>query len=235
MEPALSRTFGPLYGRFQIAGLEAPAVEGRRRPLVVLAEFDAGILQLTGMLADSNGYDVRTTDDGMQAYAMVRALHPDLLVVGHRLFGISGLDVVRRVRNCHDLLIERTPVLVMDVRHGTRAVLDAFRSGADDYLEIPNELNTLLRTWRRVTGDPHRPAPLAALLNEDDLIRRAALTYLLESQPTGLEKGLGELLWLPDPEMRATIRWALHRIGTAEARALLARVAPDPWETQSRV
>ncbi len=221
MEPALSREFMPLYGRFRVKGLEAPSVVGRRRPLVVLAECDYGIAELAYLIGDSNGYDVRLVEDGDQALGAVRALQPNLLVVSMRLPVVDGLEVIQQVRSDRDQLICHIPILVMDVQHDRRLVLSAFEAGADDYLEMPYELPVMLRSWRRVTGSSLRPSPLTALLNEDRTIRRVAISYLLEVQPEGLAFGLGELLWQPDPLVRALVRWALLRLGTDEAHAVL--------------
>ncbi len=229
LEPALSRAFGPPYGRFRVAGCEAPTVPGRRLPLVVLADMDDSTGELVALLAASNGYDVRRSGDGNHALGMVRALEPNLLVVGLRPPALDGLDLVRRLRCDRDRLVQGIPVIVMDVHYGVQSILSAFQSGADDYLEMPYEVPVLLRAWRRAVARLRRPAPLTALLNEDDLVRRAALAHLLASRPDRLEEALGELLWQPIPEVRAAVRWALQRIGTGQALAILEREAQSSW------
>jgi CheY-like chemotaxis protein len=222
-EPSLSRDWIDSYGRFLVPGLEAPPVSGRRRPLVVHAEFDESTAELIALLAESNGYDVRCAPDGPTAVNLIRALEPNLVAVSLRLPVFDGFQVIRQVRADADPLIASSPILVMDERQGERFILEAFRSGADDYLELPYEVPVLLRGWRRVAGYLHRPTPLTALTNPDGLTREVALSYLLEERPAGLEDGLGELLWQPDPTVRSTVRDALWRLGTSEARAVLAR------------
>lgn len=222
-EPSLSQNWIDSYGRFQVPGLEAPPISGRRRPLVVHAEFEDSTAELVALLAESNGYDVRRAADGHAAVNLVRALEPNLLVVSLRLPGFDGFQLIRRVRDDRDPLVRATPILVMDERHGEHIFRQAFQSGADDYLELPYEVPALLRAWRRVAGYLHRPTPLTALTNPDGLIREVALSWLLEKRPAGLVSGLGELLWQPDPTVRATVRGALRRLGTLEARAVLAR------------
>ena len=224
-EPSLSRNWIESNGQFLVPGLEAPPVSGRRRPLVVHAEFDDSTAELVALLAGSNGYDVRRAPDGPAAVNLIRALEPNLAVVSLRLPGFDGFQVIRQVRGDADPLISSSPILVMDERQGERFVLEAFRSGADDYLELPYEVPALLRGWRRVSGFLHRPAPLTALTNPDGLTREVALSYLLERRPVGLEDGLGGLLWQPDPTVRSTVRDALRRLGTIEAQAVLARAS----------
>jgi CheY-like chemotaxis protein len=221
MEPALSREFGPLYGLFRMKGLEAPAVTGRRRPLVVLAERDLDTAQLVYLLAESNGYHVKSTDDGMQAWQMVKTFTPDLLVTNLQLVGMKGLELIRRVRADERAVVQSLPILVMDVHHRHQDVMAAFKSGADDYLEMPYDLSGLLRCWRRELAACHRPSPLTALQSEDVMIRQVALSDLLERRPEGLVGGLSGYLWHPDETLRAAVRWALRQIGTEEAQAVL--------------
>jgi CheY-like chemotaxis protein len=224
MEPAISRSFGALYGDLRMRGLEAPPVTGRRRPLVVLAEPDDYIAELVSLVTEPNGYDIRHTPDGPEAWRLIRALEPDLLVVNRRLSGADGLALVHQVRACRDRAIAQMRLLVMDSYHGEDEILDAFQSGADDYLEMPCTIRTLLRCWRRVIAGVRRPAPLTALLNEEEAIRQVALTCLLNERPEGLVRGLEELLSYPDPEVRAMVEWALERLGTAEALAVLKSI-----------
>lgn len=222
MEPALSREFRSPYGLFRMKGLEAPAVSGRRRPLAVLAERDPDTAQLVHLVADSNGYHVKLTDDGAEAWQLLRALTPDMLVTNIRLIGMNGLELIRRVRTDKKNGLQSLPVLVMDVHHRHQDVLAAFASGADDYLEMPYDLGVMLRCWRRLLSLCRRPSPLTALQNEDAMIRQVALSDLLDRCPDGLVDGLSEYLWHPDLTLRAAARWALRRVGTDEALAALA-------------
>lgn len=222
MEPALSRDFQLRYGLFRMKGLEAPDVSGRRRPLVVLAERDPDTAQLVHLIADSNGYQVRLTNDGAEAWQLLRALLPDMLVTNLVLIGMGGLELIRRVRTGEQAWSQSLPVLVMDVHHRHQDVMAAFAGGADDYLEMPYDLGALLRCWRRLLSARRRPSPLTALQNEDAMIRQVALSDLLERCPDGLVDGLSGYLWHPDRTLRAAARWALRRVGTAEALAALA-------------
>lgn len=222
MEPALSREFGPLYGRFRVRGLEAPDVVGRRRPLVILAEHDPDTANLIWLLADSNGYDVKVTHDGLEASRLVESCQPNLLVLNIRLSLLDGYEVIRSIRQSPDERIRAMPILLMDVHHRPRDVLAAFWAGVDDYLEMPYDIPVMLRCWRRVTAMCRRPSPLTALDNEDVMIQQVALAYLLERRPEGLITGLADFLWQPDPTMYTAVRWALRQLGTHEALSALA-------------
>jgi CheY-like chemotaxis protein len=141
---------------------------------------------------------------------------------------LDGAEVMRRVRSDANPVVARVPILVMDVRHWHQSVLMAFRSGADDYLTMPYEVQDLLRCWQRVAGGVRRPSPLTALLNADVTIRQTAIAYLLEMRPEGIIDGLRELLQHPDPVVRGEAHWALSRLGTPEALAALRQ--GHPWD-----
>lgn len=223
MEPSLGRDFAPVYGRFRVRGLEAPDVVGRRRPLVVFADHDPDTAHLIQLVATSNGYEVRATDNGHECSRLLGALQPDILILNIRLGGASGLDVIRRTRQDADEVIRSVPVLVMDVHSHPQDVLESFAAGADDYLEMPYDMHVMLRCWRRVTSAVRRPAPLTALQNEDTKIRQVALSHLMKHRPDGLVEGLSDLLWSASPEVSLQVRWALRQLGTPDALAALAR------------
>ncbi len=232
-EPSLSHEFRPLYGPARITGLEAPPVSGRRRPLVVLAEYDDAAAELVLLIAESNGYEVRIADSGWDAWQLVQALEPNLLVTNLRLPGMSGIALIRRLREHCDRLIANVPILVMDAYYYPEDILEVFRAGADDYLEEPYDIRAMLVCWRRVTGSLRRPAPLTAVLNEKMMIRQVALACLLEMRPPGLASSFGELLWHPDPDVVAAVRWGLWQMGTPEAQSILAEhtaASPSGWD-----
>jgi HEAT repeat protein len=113
------------------------------------------------------------------------------------------------------------PILVMDVHRRRDDIRKAFHAGADDYLEMPYDLSVMLRAWRRTCGFRRHPAPLTALQSDDGLVRQIALSVLTEKPFSGVASGLCELLHSPDPNLRAMGKWAMRRVGTAEALALL--------------
>ncbi|HEC23619.1 MAG TPA: response regulator [Chloroflexi bacterium] len=224
MEPALSRSFRSPYGPLRFEGLEAPPVVGRRCPLVVLAEYSDPNAELMRLLAESNGYEVRRTRDGMEAWRLARALEPDLMAVGPRLIGLNGMEVIRRVRAEQDPAIRRIPILMTDLLYGQQAAREAFESGADDCLQAPYEIPVMLRAWRRVVAGGWRPAPLVALLNEDLRIAQMALSYLFEARPAGWLEGLDEIFWRLDPGLRSC---ALDALSSQGAEEVLSRLRGD--------
>lgn len=215
MEPSVKHHVDLIYGHFRVRGLEAPEVPGRRRPLVVLAHVDRELADLMGIIADSNGYSVKLTPSGEEAWRLVQALEPDLLVAGRRLVGMDGLTLVRRVRQDRNWLIAQMRILVINNVDQVDNILKVFWAGANDCCLLPVVVPTFLQDWQRILEKTWYPYSLAALLNEDDLIRDVALSHLLNHHPAGLSRGLNELLLAQDAHVRQLAEWALQRLGSS--------------------
>jgi adenylate cyclase len=100
---------------------------------VVLADDNEAFREVTAKLLERLGYSVVTAPDGRQALQAVRQHSPDLLVLDIMMPGMSGIDVVKQVRD-QDRLIG----IVMVTAFGSEEVaVKALTAGADDYLIKP--------------------------------------------------------------------------------------------------
>jgi len=68
------------------------------------------------------------------------------LVTGHRLPGLSGLDLVRRLEECE------LPAVFLTRRGNVREAVEAMRAGAAACLETPYLSRALLDQVRRLLG-----------------------------------------------------------------------------------
>jgi DNA-binding response OmpR family regulator len=227
LEPGIGRKQRrPQYGLGWLEGLEAPSVSGRFKPLIVLAAADMDYAELVRIKAESHGYEVRHSADGVEAFNLIRALAPNLLIGSGSLRTINRYELAQRVRTFEDDLVRFIPILFMEPHFRAREVLAGFNSGIDDYLCKPlaNE-RALLKALRRVIVSCRRPEPITALINEDEDVHQVAVQFLLDARPAGVERGLRDLLWQADPQIRERARAVLNRLGTAEAAAILSELA----------
>ncbi len=89
-------------------------------------------------------YSVDSCLDGRDALDYLRGAEYDAMVLDIMLPGISGLDVLRRMRAKGD----RTPVLLLTARDGIQDRVTGLDAGADDYLVKPFALDELLARLR---------------------------------------------------------------------------------------
>ncbi|MBV9280053.1 MAG: SpoIIE family protein phosphatase [Chloroflexi bacterium] len=119
-----------------------------RRVLVV--DDDPDINRLVSVRLKARGFDVRSASDGEEALAELVESPPDVLFLDVSMPGLSGLDVLERVRG------ERLDlaVIMMTAFGSEEVAVEALRRGADDYLRKPFETRefqaVLDRTVRRL-------------------------------------------------------------------------------------
>jgi len=111
------------------------AVQGRERPVVLVADDDPDILQLIAFRLERAGYEVVQATDGEQALQLATELHPDLAVLDVMMPKLTGYDVTRRIRA--DDATKRMPVILLTARVQEADVQRGFEAGADDYLRKP--------------------------------------------------------------------------------------------------
>src|SRR5712691_10738275 len=91
-----------------------------------------------GFLSES-GYEAEVAGDAEQALRLLETFRPDVVFTDVRLPGMSGIDLLRRIRE-FDAAI---PVIIMTA-HGTiEGAVEAVKLGAFDYLKKPVDLEEL--------------------------------------------------------------------------------------------
>lgn len=126
----------------------SPEVRLGARILVV--EDEAAIQDLIALNLNQAGHDPHLAPDAQSALEHVRDSLPDLVLVDWMLPGMSGIDLVRRLR-----AQERTrqiPIIMLTARVEEGDKLLGLESGADDYITKPfsiRELNARIKAVLR--------------------------------------------------------------------------------------
>lgn len=116
---------------------------------VLIAEDDLRILDVLEKLLSANGYQILTAANGQTALQMINSHCPDMVLLDLGLPKMSGLDVLRQVRQWYG-----KPVIVVSA-HGLEAEkVKALNLGADDYITKPFGSSELLARMR--TAFRHR-------------------------------------------------------------------------------
>ncbi|MGN6162160.1 MAG: response regulator transcription factor [Marmoricola sp.] len=98
------------------------------RPVVVVADDDADLRPLIAATLQKAGFAVEAVGGGTEALAAIRRLRPDLAVVDATMPGLSGQQVIERVRSDESL---RGCRFILVTGHRSRD------GDADDYLDKP--------------------------------------------------------------------------------------------------
>jgi diguanylate cyclase (GGDEF)-like protein len=102
--------------------------------LLVVDASDAMRALLERELAQ-RGYDVVTAADGEHALALVAERRPDAILLDHELPGLSGLEILARLRA--DDRLAAVPVIMLTSEHEPALLLTSLRAGAHDHLRKP--------------------------------------------------------------------------------------------------
>ena len=98
---------------------------------------------LRSQLADrleARGYSVDAVADGEEGLFLGREYPMDLAIIDLGLPGISGIDLIRRLRT----LQRPFPILILTARDAWQDKVEGLESGADDYLTKPFHAEELL-------------------------------------------------------------------------------------------
>lgn len=129
---------------------------------VLVVEDDEEIADVLRRSLRHEGYEVRTSGDGIDALDVAAGFVPDLVVLDLGLPRLDGVEVCRRLREDGDV-----PILMLTARAETEDRVDGLDSGADDYLVKPFERQELLARIRALLR--RRPPRGAASLEVADL------------------------------------------------------------------
>ena len=131
---------------------------------ILVIEDDRTVGQYVARGLEEHHYVAELVSDGRAGLESARAGHWDLIVLDLRLPGLSGLEVLRNLRDGG----VGTPILVLTAQDSVEGKVDALRAGADDYVTKPFAMEELVA---RVEAISRRPKDLAPpLLHLADLV-----------------------------------------------------------------
>lgn len=118
--------------------------------LLIIEDDTNMVLSLSLALTDA-GFKVESASDGQLGLELVRSNKYDLILLDYNLPGLSGPEIVKKLRaeKCF------TPIIVITVFGELRDKLELFNLGADDYLTKPFALSELLARLRALLRRPH--------------------------------------------------------------------------------
>jgi DNA-binding response OmpR family regulator len=177
--------------------------------LVVEDDPTVGPYVKRGLEEHQNHVDL--VDDGLEALRLASGGLYDLLVLDLRLPGMTGLEIVRTLRDRG----VTTPILILTAQDAVDFKVQVLRAGADDYVTKPFAFEELLARVEAIGRRPKQVAPPALVVGDLSLdtgtreVRRA-----------------GELLDLT-PKEYAVLEYLLRHAGRVMSRTLITEYAWD--------
>jgi len=178
---------------------------------ILVVEDDATVGQYVKRGLEEAGYHVELVGDGASGLRLASDGHYDLMVLDLRLPVMSGVDVLRTLRDRG----VGVPVLVLTAQDTVDFKVQALRTGADDYVTKPFSLEELLA---RVEALGRRPKAIAP-----PVLQVADLALDTGSREVRRAGRLVELT----PKEYAVLEYLMRHPGRVMPRTLITEYAWD--------
>jgi DNA-binding response OmpR family regulator len=131
---------------------------------VLVIEDDADIRSVVSMTLEAEGYDVAVATDGMEGIQLVATARPDLVILDVMMPVVSGLDVLRHVRQR-----DNVPVIILTALGEEANRVKGLQLGADDYIVKPFSPRELVARIQAVLRRSHSVPSGEESITHDDL------------------------------------------------------------------
>jgi signal transduction histidine kinase len=214
---------------------EMPGVPRRLDPhpprIVVIDDDYAMRLSCRQILAKS-GYQVETFEDGAHGLDSILTTKPDLVVVDLKMPGISGMEVISRVKEIDPLIV----IVVITGYPTIGSAVDAIKSGAFDFLPKPFTPDELRLVAKRALERRRLLLESSRLEFEREFLKRRFVTFVshqLKTPLVAIHQYLEVLERMEDAPDTATKRREWHQRCLKRTDGLLAII--DDWLTLSEI
>ena len=165
---------------------------------ILIVDDEKGIREIFSLLLEERGHTVREASSGEEALTIIPLFSPDLLLLDMNLPGISGIDLLERVKR----EFPKTSVIIMTAFGSIRSAVEATRLGAYDYLEKPVDNDELLLL-------------IARALEVKELNRRVEELQERLTEPVSLKRIVGV-----GPKMQSIFQ-ALEKVARVDGTVLI--------------
>ncbi|WP_338471995.1 response regulator transcription factor [Niallia sp. XMNu-256] len=111
---------------------------------ILVVEDEEKILRLLELELEYEGYEVGKAADGLEALQIYQSQKWDLILLDVMLPGISGIELLRRIRGQD----EYTPVILLTAKSSVEDKVSGLDLGANDYITKPFQIEELLARIR---------------------------------------------------------------------------------------
>ena len=113
------------------------------KKIILVAEDEAMLAEVTKMRLESLGYAVITAENGKEGAFKAMSEKPDLMLVDIMMPEVSGIDMIKIVRANSDL--KNVPIIVVSALGRSSDIEDAMKAGANDYVVKPYASEDLIK------------------------------------------------------------------------------------------
>jgi len=187
---------------------------------ILIVEDEPALQQQVRAGIEAQGYTVDATGDGKEALYLATEYSYDAAVVDLGLPGLSGLDIIARLRKSGSHL----PILILTARDRWQDKVKGLEAGGDDYLTKPFQMEELLARLKAIL---RRAAGVA-----QDVLEIGAISINLSAQKVLLA---GTEVELTSYEYKLLEHLARNRTRVLSKDELASHLYPHEEERDSNV
>lgn len=176
------------------------------KPRILVVDDEAHIVRALSYVFEREGFEVRTSSDGLNAIETAREFNPDVILLDSMMPGLDGHSALAKLRE--DDRFRNTAVILLTAQSGAKDIVAGLDLGAADYITKPFDPKEVLARVRAQVRIHELQAQLVEAERWRVLLETAGGVAHEMSQPLTAVMGNLELLLqripLADPH-RATI------------------------------
>lgn len=188
----------PNRASVELADVEMEAEEGGREPAasadsasdsdrskILIVDDNPDLRTYVSSILREQGYQVWTARNGSEGFQATQVHRPHLIITDLMMPRVSGLDLIRMIREVDDL--KGTPIVLLTAKADEDTRIEGVEKGADAYLSKPfsdRELLAEVRNLLALKENERRVAELNSYLTES-VLKRFLPTSLVQRAARG--------------------------------------------------
>ncbi len=139
---------------------------------ILVVDDNPDLRQYVSRILRQVNFNVVTASNGSEGFAMAKRYHPEVIITDLMMPLVSGLDLIRMIREQQDL--KGTPIILLTAKADEDTRIEGVERGADAYVSKPfndRELLAEVRNLRSLKENERRVAELNRYLTESVLQR----------------------------------------------------------------
>jgi len=117
---------------------------------ILLVDDSATVLMMERMILASEGAELYTAKNGLEAQEKAKQERPDLILMDVVMPQMNGLQACKAIRSDPDT--QHIPIIMVTTRGETMNVEEGYKNGCNEYITKPIDSAELLRMVRHYLG-----------------------------------------------------------------------------------
>src|SRR5829696_3887944 len=128
---------------------------------ILIVDDEQSYRQLLSLVFEGDGHSIRTASNGREALALLQEDAADVIISDVKMPDMDGIEMLRSVRETHPDL----GVILMTAFASVETAREAFKLGADDFIQKPFDVEELKLIVRKTLEKQ-------ALIDENRALKR---------------------------------------------------------------